>query len=69
MSYDDYDADDGSNDSSDSGSAEGKLPVSLMQTEFSLMQFAKRMGRPSIVCSTSGGKYEWLGSSRKSIGP
>jgi hypothetical protein len=44
MSYDDYDADDVSNDSSDSGSAEGKLPVSLKQTEFSLMQFAKRMG-------------------------
>jgi hypothetical protein len=45
MSYDDYDADDGSNDSSDSGSAEGKLSVSLKQTEFSLMQFGKMMGQ------------------------
>jgi hypothetical protein len=35
ISYDEYDADDESDHSSDLGGAEGKLPVSLMQTEFS----------------------------------
>jgi len=45
ISYDQYDADDESDDSSDLGSAEGKPPVSLKQTEFSLKQFAKRMGQ------------------------
>jgi len=45
LSYDDYDADDESNDSSHLGGAEGKLPISLEQTEFSLRQFAKRMGQ------------------------
>jgi len=43
ISYDEYDADDESDNSSDLGSAEGKPPVSLKQTEFSLKQFAKRM--------------------------
>jgi hypothetical protein len=45
ISYDEYDADDVSDDSSDLGGAEGKPPVSLKQTEFSLKQFAKRMGQ------------------------
>jgi len=36
MFYDNYDGDDGSDDTSDLGGAEGKLPVSLKQTEFSL---------------------------------
>jgi len=40
-----YDADDESDDSSDLDGAEGKPPVSLKQTEFSLKQFAKRMGQ------------------------
>ena len=39
------DADDESNNSSDLGGAEGKPPVSLKQTEFSLKQFTKRMGQ------------------------
>ena len=43
MFYDDYDADDESDDSSDLNSAEGKLPVSLKPTEFSLKQSANRM--------------------------
>jgi hypothetical protein len=45
ISYHEYDADDKSDDSSDLGRAEGKSPVSLKQTEFSLKQFAKRMGQ------------------------
>jgi hypothetical protein len=45
ISYDEYDADDENNDSSDMGGAEGNPPVSLKQTEFSLKQFAKRMGQ------------------------
>ena len=44
MSYNEYDAADESDDSSDLGGAEGKPPISLKQTEFSLKQFAKRMG-------------------------
>ena len=44
-SYDEYDADVESDDSSDLGGAQGKPPVSLKQTEFSLKQFAKRMGQ------------------------
>jgi hypothetical protein len=30
------------------GGAEGKAPISLKQTEFSLKQFAKRMGQPNF---------------------
>jgi len=45
MSYDVYDADDESDDSSHLGGEEGKPPISLKQTEFSLKQFAKRMGQ------------------------
>jgi len=45
MSYNEYDAADESNDSSDLGGAEGKPPISLKQTEFSLKQFAKTMGQ------------------------
>jgi hypothetical protein len=45
ISYDKYDAHDESDDSSDSGGAEGTSPVSLEQTEFSLKQFATRMGQ------------------------
>ena len=40
ISYDEYDADDESDDSSDLGGAEGKPPISLRQTDFSLKQFA-----------------------------
>jgi len=44
MTYDDYDAADESDDSSDLRSAEGKPSISLKQMEFSLKQFAKWMG-------------------------
>ena len=44
--YDDeYDADDEGDDLLDLGGGEGKPPDSLKQTEFSLKQFAKRMGQ------------------------
>ena len=45
LSYDENDAAEESDDSSDLGGAEGKPPISLKQTEFSLKQFAKRMGQ------------------------
>jgi len=45
MSYNEYDAANQSNDSSDLGGAEGKPPISLKQMEFSLKQFAERMGQ------------------------
>jgi len=35
-------------DSSDLGGAEGKAPISLKQTEFSLKQFAKWMRQPNF---------------------
>jgi len=43
MSYYNYDADDESDDSLDLGGAEGKPPLSLKQSEFTLKQFANRM--------------------------
>ena len=42
--YDEFDAQYESDDSSDLGRAEGKAPISLKQTEFSVKQFAKTMG-------------------------
>jgi len=48
ISYDQYDAEYESDDSSDLGWAEGKASISLKQTEFSLKQFAKRMGQPNF---------------------
>jgi len=44
MFHNEYDAADDSEDWSDFGGAEGKLPTSLKQTEFSLKQFEKTMG-------------------------
>ena len=45
ISYDEYDADDTSDDSSDLDGADGKLPINLKQTEFSLTHFAKKKGQ------------------------
>ena len=45
LSYDEYDADEESDNSSDLGGADGKPSNTLRQTEFSLKQFAKRMGQ------------------------
>jgi len=48
IAYDEYDAADESDDLLDFGGEEGKPPISLKQTEFSLKQFAKRMGQPNF---------------------
>jgi len=48
IACDQYDADYESDDLSDLGGAEGKAPISLKQTEFSLKQFAKRMVQPNF---------------------
>jgi hypothetical protein len=48
MSYTKYNAAGVKDDSSDLGGAEGKPPISLKQTEFSLKQFAKKMGQPNF---------------------
>jgi hypothetical protein len=45
MSYHEYDADVVSDNSSDLGGGESKPPFSLKQTEFSLQQFAKWVGK------------------------
>jgi hypothetical protein len=44
---DEYDANDENDALSDLGGAEGKPPISLMETEFSLKQFAKKIGQPN----------------------
>jgi hypothetical protein len=49
ISYDEIDADAESDDLSDLGGAKGKAPISLKQREFSLKQFAKRMGQPNFI--------------------
>jgi hypothetical protein len=48
ISYDELDADYESDDTSHLGRAEGKAPISLKQTEFTLKQFAKSMGQPNF---------------------
>ena len=69
ISYDEFDADYENDDSSDLGGSKGKAPISLKETEFSLKQFAKGWGSPTLVHSTSGRKYGWLGFLRTSTGP
>jgi hypothetical protein len=48
ISFDEYDAGYESSDWLDCGVAEGKAPINLKQMEFSLKQFAKRMGQPNL---------------------
>jgi len=48
ISYDKYDSDYESDGLLDLGRAEGKAPIILKQTEFSLNQFATRMGQPNF---------------------
>jgi len=48
ISYDEFDADYKSDDLSHLGGAAGKAPIILKQTEFSLKQFANRMGQPNF---------------------
>jgi hypothetical protein len=48
MSYNEYDAADEIDDLSALGGTEGKPPISLEQTEFSLNHFAKQLGQPNL---------------------
>ena len=49
IAHDEFDADAESDDLLDLGGAEGKAPMCLKQTEFSLKQFGKRIGQPNFV--------------------
>ena len=59
ISYNKYNADYKSDNSSVLGQAEGKTPINLMPTEFSLKQFAKRMGHP-IFGAINKWKNVWV---------
>jgi hypothetical protein len=59
MSCDEHDAADESNKSSDLSGTEGKPPISPKQTEFSLKQFANRMGQPNFSLSNKWHKV-WM---------
>jgi hypothetical protein len=59
ISYDEFDADYESDNSSHLAGAEGKAPTSLKQMEFSLKQFAKRMGQPNFSAFNKW-KKEWV---------
>jgi hypothetical protein len=48
ISCDEFDVHDKSDDSSESGGSKGIAQICLKQTQFSLMQFAKRMGQPNF---------------------
>jgi len=61
ISYDNYYADDESDNLSDLGGAVGKPSVSLKQTEFSWKQFAKRMGQANYGAFNKWNKVWWLG--------
>jgi len=57
--YDEWDADYDNNNLSDWCGAKGKAPMSLKQMEFSLMQYAKRMGQPNFS-TFNGWKKVWV---------
>jgi hypothetical protein len=59
MSYSNYDADDESPNSSGLGGADGKPPVNLKETEFSLKDFAKWMGQANY-CAFNKWKKVWV---------
>jgi hypothetical protein len=65
ISYDQYDADYESDDSSDLGGAEGRALISLKQTEFSLKQFGKRMRQPNFSAFNKWKKVWVAGSLEK----
>jgi len=70
MSYDEYYPAAESDDLSDLGSAEGKPPIILKQTEFSLKQFAKRMGQTNYSAFNKWQKLwvaEFLDKKHRSI--
>jgi len=66
ISYDEYDADDASDDSSNLGGVEGQPPVSLKQTEFSFKQFAKRMGQANYGAFNKW-KNVWVAASATTL--
>jgi hypothetical protein len=49
IAYDEFDADYDSDNSSDLRRAPGKAPIILQRTEFSVKQFATRMGHPNFT--------------------
>jgi len=59
MSYEEYDVADEYDDSSDLGSSEGKPPISLKQTEFSLNQSDQGMGQANYSAFNKW-KKEWV---------
>jgi hypothetical protein len=59
MFYEEYDAADESTNLSDLGGAEGKPPISLKHTEFSLKKFAKRMVQANYQAFNKW-KKEWV---------
>jgi len=65
MCYDKFDSDAQSDDSSDLGGTEGKASISLNETEFSLKQFAKRMGQPNFSMFNNWKKVWVAGSLQK----
>jgi len=70
MTYNNYDAADESDNSSDLGGAEGQPPIDLKQTEFSLKQFAKRMGQANYSAFNKWKKVQvagFLGKKHQSI--
>jgi len=70
ISYDKYNPGNESDDSSEWGGATGNAPISSKQTEFSLKQFAKRMGQPNISTFTKWKKVweaGFLGKKHRSI--
>jgi len=69
MSEDKYDAAEESDNLSDLGGAEGKPPISLMQREFSLKQFAKRMGQANYSAFNKWKKVWVAGFLRKKHRP
>ena len=69
MSYDEYNAADEVDDSSDLGGAEGNPPISLKQTELSLKQFAKRMGQPNFSAFNKWKKVWVAGFLKKKYRP
>jgi hypothetical protein len=67
--YNEYYADDESDDSLDLGGEQGKPPVSLKQTEFSFKSFGKRIGQANYSAFIKW-KKGWVAAFlEKSIGP
>jgi len=59
ISYDKFDEDNQSNNSSDLGRAKGNAPISLKQTQFSLKEFPKGKGQPNF-CAFNKRKKGWV---------